>query len=94
MKYRVEIKAHMEIAFSRPLSCTPSGACGARRSTMKPYEIRMLLDLWMSSDPWPLDAGDAQTLNDLLLRELAAYGFTDLSVACHDFSVSSPRVTP
>lgn len=58
---------------------------------MTPTELRLLLDLWMLA---ALDAGDWQTMTDMLTLEVAAYGFTDVMVAYHEFSVSSTRVTP
>ena len=48
-------------------------------------EFRMMLDLWMVSDPWPLSGRDSRTLHGMLTRLSKERGFVDTIAAYHDF---------
>ena len=48
-------------------------------------EFRMMLDLWMVSDPWPLSGRDSRTLHDMLMRLSKERGFEGIVAAYHDF---------
>lgn len=52
---------------------------------MKDNEFRMLLDLAMVSDPWPLDQRAYDTLLDMLNDEAARNGFDGWLDAYHRF---------
>lgn len=50
-------------------------------------EFRALLDLYMVSDPWPLDSDSQDSLRGLLTDEANARGYDSWSEAYHDFEV-------
>lgn len=50
-------------------------------------EFRMLLDLWMVSDPWPLSPGANDTLEGLLTMETSLRGFESIVEAFHAMHV-------
>lgn len=52
---------------------------------MSPTEYRALLDLFMVSDPWPLEDANQRTLLVLLNREARERGFVDWISAYHFF---------
>jgi len=63
---------------------------GGRRKAVKKLsdkEFRALLDWWMVSDPWPIKADQATTVDELLSKEARARGFHSSVQAYHDFSV-------
>lgn len=55
---------------------------------MKESELRVLLDLYMVSDPWPLKEHADGVLEDLLNRESGERGFSSWVVAYHEFMPS------
>lgn len=68
--------------------------------TFSREEFRALLDLWMCSDPWPVtvrqgalcnkrDETNHRVVTDILNREAATRGFTDVVEAYHNFKVQS-----
>lgn len=44
---------------------------------LDPETLHALLDLFMASDPWPLDGRSEHRIRALLNREAAARGYTD-----------------
>lgn len=50
---------------------------------MNPTELRVLLDLYMVSDPWPLEYGN-ETLGDFLDKESRKLGYENWVVAYHE----------
>lgn len=44
---------------------------------LDPETLHALLDLFMASDPWPLDGRSEHRIRTLLNREAAARGYTD-----------------
>ena len=48
------------------------------------YEYRMLLDLFMVSDPWPLTDEQNEVLLDMLNDEAEARGYAEWSEAYHE----------
>lgn len=60
---------------------------------MKDNEFRMLLDLRMVSDPWPLDEQASETMLEMLNRKAALEGYMDWVDAYHRFRLpSDPQV--
>lgn len=52
---------------------------------MSDREFRMLLDLLMSADPWPLEAADRDVLEAMLDAEAVRRGFKHWQAAYHQF---------
>lgn len=57
-------------------------------TTLTPLQFRALLDLWMVTDPWPLEAWQDDELVRLLDTEAQRRGFTERVEAYHRFEVS------
>lgn len=51
-------------------------------------EFRVLLDLWMVMDPWPLGEGDKQRFEALLARDLDARNYMGIVDAYHEHEVT------
>lgn len=60
---------------------------------MDDEQFRMLLDLWMVSDPWPLSDDANVTLTRMLDAESERRGYDNYVVAYHEFRVSE-ETTP
>jgi len=59
--------------------------------TIKPIEFRYLLDLYMVSDPWPLeDKKSHKIIGDMLDEISKAFGSPDWVAAYHEFQKGAP----
>ena len=56
-------------------------------------EFRMMLDLWMVSDPWPLSGHPAKTIYDMLMRLSKERGFEDTSCRLSRLQARGQQVT-
>lgn len=55
---------------------------------MNDEQFRVLLDLFMVSDPWPLEISKHETMKDMLHEESVERGYDDWVHAYHEFDPS------
>lgn len=58
---------------------------------MNDQEFRVLLDLCMVSDPWPLGEDERETFDRMLKRESERRGFDSWVVAYHEYDPTPPE---
>ena len=66
---------------------------GERSSALYDDEFRALLDLFMVSDPWPLDERAEGVVQDLLTSESASRGYGSWVVAYHEHKTAEQKET-
>ena len=55
---------------------------------MTDYEFRVLLNLWMVSDPWPLSEKEGEAFHSFMERKSVGRGYTDIVDAFHNQKVN------